>query len=582
MGHFSHLRDLYRYKFRDIKIPLVIAADNPALQFALQYRRELFPDAPIVFCGINGYVREMLRGERNITGVAELLDTRGTVETMLKLHPGTREIFVIHDYTSTGLATRREAQTQLADLEKLVTIRYMEDLTTDQMLTELRKLPRGTLVLSLSYSRDREGRVFDHTQIARLLSENSPVPVYGAHQERLGYGIVGGSLLSASLHGERAAEIALEVLGGKDASTIPVETRSSARMMFDHRQLVRFNISPNRLPAGSIIVNRPESFYRKYTALFWMIVGTAAMLVAIILLQTYIASIRKRAAAALQEKADELEERVNERTSQLSAVNEALREEVRQRTAAQEEISRLNDGLQRRSQTLEAINQELEAFSYSVSHDLRAPLRHIEGFSRLLMEEYGDRFDQNGAEYLKRVCRASARMSALIDDLINLSRVTRGQLVRQHVDLSRTAQEIMAELQGTGPGRSVDVRIQEGMSSWGDPQLLRVMLGNLLGNAWKYTSKNDYALVEFGCCDQEGEKVWFVRDNGVGFDMAFAERLFGTFQRLHHAADFEGSGIGLATVQRIIHRHEGKIWGKGEVGVGATFYFTLPEREHSR
>lgn len=287
---------------------------------------------------------------------------------------------------------------------------------------------------------------------------------------------------------------------------------------------------------------------------------------------------RRRTEEEVRRLNDELEQRVLERTRELSDANQSLQEEIRQRSAAQEEISWLNEDLERRSHALEETNRELEAFSYSVSHDLRAPLRHIEGFSRLLMEESADRLDPHSQDYLNRVCRASQRMSVLIDDLLNLSRVTRGDMHRQQVNLSRLAAEIAADLQEGSPDRSVTFEIAEGMTAWGDPHLLRVLLVNLLGNSWKYTGKCEETVIEFGCREIDREKVWFVKDNGVGFNMAYADRLFGTFQRLHHSSDFEGTGIGLATVKRIINRHEGKVWGEGEVGVGATFYFTLPSQ----
>lgn len=273
-----------------------------------------------------------------------------------------------------------------------------------------------------------------------------------------------------------------------------------------------------------------------------------------------------------------LEEQVIQRTRQLSESNQSLQAEIRKRIAAQDEVTWLNEDLHRRTQLMEATNRELEAFSYSVSHDLRAPLRHIEGFSRLLMEECSEALDSQGMDYLTRVCRSSQRMALLIDDLLNLSKVTRSEMRFQPVDLSRMAADVVSELRESSPERKVEIRIQKAMTAWGDQRLLRVVLVNLIGNSWKYTSKKDHATIEFGCRDDNERKVWFVRDDGVGFDMNYADRLFGTFQRLHHAGDFEGTGIGLATVQRIIMRHDGAIWGEGAVGSGATFYFTLPDR----
>ncbi len=226
---------------------------------------------------------------------------------------------------------------------------------------------------------------------------------------------------------------------------------------------------------------------------------------------------------------------------------------------------------------LEVANRELEAFSYSVSHDLRAPLRSINGFSQILLEDYSGTLDEEGRSYLRRVQAASQHMGRLIDDLLALSRVTRVPLRREHVDLSALAREIAMDLKSNDPEREVEFAIPDGLSATGDPGLLRVALENLLGNAWKFTSKKPEARIEFGALLQNGERTYFVRDNGAGFEMAYANKLFGAFQRLHPANEFEGTGIGLATVQRVIRRHGGSVWAEGEVGRGATFYFTLRE-----
>ena len=228
---------------------------------------------------------------------------------------------------------------------------------------------------------------------------------------------------------------------------------------------------------------------------------------------------------------------------------------------------------------LEATNRELEAFSYSVSHDLRAPLRSIDGFSQILLEDYADELDEDGKDYLSRVRAATQRMGRLIDDLLGLSRVTRGTMNRERVNLSALAEEVAEDLREARPERTVEFSAQEGLEVWGDSRLLRVALENLIGNAWKFTEKEPEARVEFGVDEELSRKgrvpVYYVRDNGAGFEMAYADKLFGAFQRLHGSDEFEGTGIGLATVQRIVHRHGGRVWAEGEVGRGATFYFTL-------
>lgn len=233
--------------------------------------------------------------------------------------------------------------------------------------------------------------------------------------------------------------------------------------------------------------------------------------------------------------------------------------------------------IRQRTVELQAANRELEAFSYSVSHDLRAPLRAIDGFSQALLEDYAARLDEQGKDYLNRIRVATQRMGRLIDDMLTLSRVTRTEMQHELVDLSALAADVLAELQRSEPGRKVDWRIGPGLFASGDTQLLRMMLVNLLDNAWKYSSRQPQPLIVFDALrSADGTMEFFVRDNGTGFDMNYADKLFGVFQRLHTTAEFPGTGVGLAIVQRIIHRHSGQVRGVGMPGQGATFYFTLP------
>ncbi|MBQ12426.1 MAG: PAS domain-containing sensor histidine kinase [Planctomyces sp.] len=228
---------------------------------------------------------------------------------------------------------------------------------------------------------------------------------------------------------------------------------------------------------------------------------------------------------------------------------------------------------------LEAANKELEAFSYSVSHDLRAPLRSINGFSQALMDDCADELGETGLAYLRRVRASSERMAELIDDLLQLSRITRSEMKREDVDLSRIAASAAADIQAAQPERQVKFKIIPDLANQGDERLLRVVLENLLSNSWKFTAKQPQGEIKFGVEECGGVPAYYVRDNGAGFDMAYTSKLFGAFQRLHAASEFEGTGVGLAIVQRVIHRHGGRIWAEGAVGEGATFYFTLQSQE---
>ena len=266
-------------------------------------------------------------------------------------------------------------------------------------------------------------------------------------------------------------------------------------------------------------------------------------------------------------------------TRDLEASNREAAREVSERRRAEEEVLRLNAELEQRvrerTAQLEYTNGELEAFCYSVSHDLRAPLRAIDGFSQALLEDFPADVPEDARRYLNRIRTSTLRMAQLIEDLLNLSRVSRGELLHQEVDVAEIARQVVQDLRHREPGRNVEVSIWDSMHAHGDSKLLRVALENLIGNSWKFSSKAEHPQIEIGLLRDGSKNTFFVRDNGAGFDMAYANKLFGAFQRLHSVNEFQGTGIGLATVQRIIHRHGGRAWADAKPGKGAVFFFTL-------
>jgi light-regulated signal transduction histidine kinase (bacteriophytochrome) len=267
---------------------------------------------------------------------------------------------------------------------------------------------------------------------------------------------------------------------------------------------------------------------------------------------------RRRVRNELRRLNRQLESRAVDRTAELVVVNQALLDSNRE---------------------LGSTNRELEAFCYSVSHDLRSPLRAVDGFSQELLQRYADQLDEKGRHYLRRVRAGTQRMGQLIDDLLKLSRVTRTEMQRVPVDLTALAETVAADLREREPGRVITFTARPGLTAGCDPALIRVVLENLLGNAWKFTAKHPTATITLEQTEVAGQPAFVLRDDGAGFDMAFAGKMFGAFQRLHSDREFTGTGIGLATVQRVVRRHGGEVWAEGAVDHGAAFYFTLPGRE---
>ncbi len=261
-------------------------------------------------------------------------------------------------------------------------------------------------------------------------------------------------------------------------------------------------------------------------------------------------------------------------TAEGTLVSSAIRD-ISERRRIEADVRELNESLRQHSVRLEAANKELQAFSYSVSHDLRAPLRSIDGFSAALMEDCGDQLNEQARSYLNRIRASASRMAQLIDDLLNLSRISRSEMRQEEVNLSAMATAVLSECRRREPQREVECVVADGVVARGDPRLLQIVLENLLGNAWKFTGSNPHARIEFASAVQDGRTVIHVADNGAGFDMQYAANLFGAFQRLHGATEFPGTGIGLATVKRIINRHRGRVWAEAVKGRGATFLFTL-------
>jgi signal transduction histidine kinase/ActR/RegA family two-component response regulator len=539
--HFERLRDLFRTKYRNARLPVVIVTDNPALGFALRYRKELFPASALVFCGINGYNGGMIAGQKNITGIAELLDASGTLGIALRLHPDTRQVFVVHDYTITGLSTRRETEKQIAPFADRVDIRYVENMSTRGLATFVSTIPPNSLVLALSYSLDKDGNVINHEKISRLLSENATVPVYGLHEERLGYGIVGGSLLGGKMQGVRAAELALRILEGEPASAIPIDLKSPTKLMFDHNQLVRFGIPESGLPKDAVVVNQPVSFIAQHKDLAATTIGMMAILIAGIIVLGF---------------------------------------NIYQRKLAEDERGTLQDQLLH-AQKMEAIGH----LAGGVAHDFNNILTAIIGYANLIRKKLTS--DDPVRLFSDHILAASERAAKLVRSLLAFSR--KQVIEAKPVDMNEIVKgidRIIRRLIGEDVEFTVILR-GGNVTVMADTGQIEQVLLNLCTNARDAMPKGGKLVIEtdriavteasLGSHQLERTGVYgmiSVSDTGMGMDENTRRQIFEPFFTTKEVG--KGTGLGLSMAYGILKQHDGVINVYSEPGKGTTFKVYLP------
>ena len=520
---------------------LIIVSDNDAFNFMLKNRPHIAPGKPIVFCGINHLKAEDIASYSNLVGVSETPSFYETLALAKKLHPQVKNIFVVGDRSATFKGNQRGIEAAITRFDGQLSAEYSTLENIHELEHRLQTLNKNSLVFMAGKPTDEEGVALTVAEATARVSQASPVPVYSGWDFRLGYGIVGGHLISGDAQGHAAGQLALQLLHGQSINHLQIVGASPNQPMFDYKLMQRFHIKESVLPAHSVIINKPESFYEKNKVAVLATIATISTLTLLIIFLTLNIFKRQRAEAEVIRLNADLEQRVQQRTADF-----------------------------------EAVNNELKAFTYSVSHDLRAPLRRIDGFSTMLLQDLSDgpALTSQATHYLNRLRTGVQAMSDMIDSFLKLTQATPESSHIQQINLSILAEEIIGELKLVTPNRTVGVHIEPDIYVQGDLQMLKIALRNLLDNAWKYTSQTKQPIIYVG--RKPGEQhVYMVRDNGAGFDMSAVGKLFKPFSRLHDANDFEGYGIGLATVQRIINRHQGRIWAESEPNKETSFYFTL-------
>ncbi len=672
--HLEMLAGLYSHKYSQLPIDLIIACDNNALNFVLACREQVFDNLPVVFCGINDFEPEMIAGQKNITGINQYLEVAGTIRMALKVQPGLRKMLVINDETTTGQANQLLFDKARTQFENRLTFEVVRQVNPDILFEKLGSLGPDSAVLLFKYHYDSTGRFYSEPEFVQMIRTHCRRPIYSFQEQFMEFGITGGEVLSGRLHGQAAAKLALRILRGEPADSIPVQMTSPVVEVLDYRQIVDYDLKTDKLSPHCHILNQPPSRFENYRKWIW--IAFWIILVQSIYIVILLALRRKQALtqAALQvsEQALRRERDILNRilesspngimlvshTGRLSFANSQARlllgissdpetaidlnhpdwetidlegEPVPRENRAFFQILssggrlyNIQHGIRRRDHStvvvainaaplynesgkidniififeditkqiaaakereklitqLEYKNQEMEQYMYTFSHDLRSPLVSIGGYLGMMQQDIAQGAFDNISRYYQTIITALNQMNCLLDDLLALSRVGRVQSIAESVDLNDLIQEVIALVHGRLFGRQIEYRIQDHLPEVsGDRHRFIEVFQNLIDNAAKYMGNQSQPIIEIGCDVENSHYRFWVRDNGIGILPQYREKIFNLFEKLDRSTD--GSGMGLAIVERIVELYGGTIWVESPgAGQGCCFYFTLP-RTHS-
>lgn len=526
--HYPELLSLFRHKLAGHDLRLVVTLDDPALVFLHKFRRELFAGVPVVFAGVNGFEPGLLHGDSLITGVSEALDPAGSIRLMLQLQPDLKEILVINDSTRTGEGSRRLLLAAWPEFAGRLQLRFAPDTTAADAAAALAAMPEGEAGLLLTFGSDRYGHAYSSAELVPLLTAASRVPLYGVHDNRLGHGVVGGMLLEATAHGHRAAELALRVLRGEPAGSIPVDITATATPMFDDRFLLRYGLDRNKLPAGCLIINQQRSVWREHPREITALLLVLLMLTVLVLLLTFNVMRRRRAESELR--------------------------------------------------SLDQMKTNLLA---NVSHELRTPLVAIRGYSELIGEGLSGPINPTQHEQLAVVIRNIDRLLEMIDNLLDFSKLEIGvfKLNRQRCDLRDLARDAVANHLPRARRAHVNLLTElppTPMPLLVDQAKIMQVLNNLIDNAIKFTPADGRITVAV-TGNSAGVQL-SVSDTGIGLTTAAQKRVFDRFYQVDSGPTRRrgGTGLGLSIVLEIARLHGGTARVVSMPGAGTTIIIDLP------
>jgi len=542
--HISSFRDYLKAKYTGRTVDVVVASADAPLNFLLSHRSDLFPNSPIVFVANNPPNPHVLAPWPGATGIHYQNSYRETLDLALRLHPKTEHVFVVSGTPQRDQRFQKAAQAELSDSDyENIEVTYLTDLPLSQLIAITKSLPPNSVILYVwQQALSEQGKLLESYEVLARIAPEASAPIYGFGTVILGSGIAGGYLQGPEMNGAKMAELAERILEGTQARDIPVE-RAQRVPMFDWRQLQRWRIPESSLPPDSVVRFKEFTFWELYK---WRIVGAITFMVlqaAFIVVLLVERRRRRRAREALDRLNAELEERIAARTAALNAKT-----------------------------------RELETFAYSVAHDLKAPLRGIDGYSRLLLEDHATDLNDEGRTFLQTIQGSTDEMSQLIDDLLEYSRLEQREFKPDQVELGPLVTSVVEQKKREATDTAIEFIVDvNGGSVVADPNGLIQSLRNYLDNAVKFTRKVSHPRIEVGSKETAQNHVIWVRDNGVGFDMKYHDRIFNIFQRLNTGEEYPGTGIGLAIVRKAMERMGGRAWADSESGRGATFYLEIPK-----
>lgn len=545
--YIVQLVEIYRHKYQNAKFDAIISSDDNAFEFLKTYRDDLFPETPVVFCGVNYFKDVHLKGHRLFSGVNEKADIRAGLEVALGLHPDARKVYIVNDTTTTGQKLHAELLDITSEFQGRAQFVLLEDLAMETLQQTLQELAPGSIVYYTFFFRDSGGRFFEYDESIRKIAETCPVPVYGAWDFSLGFGIMGGMLASGYYQGETAARIASRILDGEAIDEIPVVKDSPNRYMFDFHQLERFGIKVSQLPAGSIVINQPSTFYAKHKKLFWSVTGVIIGLALVIFILAFNIWERKKA------------------EKMLKWANESLRELIKNEQELRHDA--------------QAASQVKTKFLNNVSHELRTPMNAIIGMN-LLLQRTG--LDNTQAKYLRHISESSNNLLHIIEDLLDFSELSTGELRLEKAAFRLDA--VVGVLTDTFANKKIgfciDIPAELPNALIGDSRRLQHVLVNLLDNAVKFSGETPNVTLGISKESETKGKVtlaFSVRDDGVGISPDHMDRLF--LEPFTQGDDSStrkhgGLGLGLCVCKSLVEMMDGSIWVESTPGNGSTFYFT--------